>query len=169
MEAVEAPPKPEALPTQDEVSAWEREALKEQTERVAEQKEEETPLEAAQQANLAEAIVSLVVYVHRLLSEATHWQGWALNEEEKGMWTTLSNALGSKLRIKDLPLILAAVGVLISEAIKIAGYIRYRRGNPPAPKKGEGANPRAAAPAPSTTIQSGVIPLETLGPVPGRT
>ena len=169
MEEVKAEPKPEALPTPDEVSAWEREALKEQTEKVAEQKEEETPLAAAQQANLAEAIVSLVVYVHRLLSEATHWQGWALNEEEKGMWTTLSNALGSKLKIKDLPLILAAVGVLISEAIKIAGYIRFRRGNPPAPKKADSANPRASAPAHDTTTQTGVIPLETLGPVPGRT
>ena len=169
MEAVEAPPKPEALPTQDEVSAWEREALKEQTERVAEQKEEETPLEAAQQANLAEAIVSLVVYVHRLLSEATHWQGWALNEEEKGMWTTLSNSLGSKLKIKDLPLILAAVGVLISEAVKVAGYIRYRRGSPPVPKKADNANPRQTAVKPDTTTQTGVIPLETLGPVPGRT
>ena len=169
MEEVKVQPPPEALPTQDEVSAWEIEARKEQVQKTAEQKEEETPLAAAQQANLAEAIVSLVVYVHRLLSEATHWQGWALTEEEKGMWSTLSNALGSKLKIKDLPLILAAVGVLISEAVKVAGYIRYRRGSPPAPKKTEGANPRATAPAPDTTLQTGVIPLETLGPVPGRT
>ena len=162
-------PKPADLPTQDEISSWEKEALKENAEKVAEKAEEETTLAAAQQANLAEAIVSLVVYVHKLLSDVTRWNGWVLTEEEKGMWATLSNALGSKLRIKDLPLILAAVGVLISEAVKVAGYIRYRRGNPPAPKRAEGSNPRQTAVKPDTTMQTGVIPLESLGPVPGRT
>ncbi len=169
-EAVETPPlqappapapEPDA-PTPGEIAAWEKEALKE------EQAASAPAMAPADIQGVAEALTGIVVYAHDLLADVSRWPGWSLTESEKNMWHTLSQAVGAKLHVKDLPLMLAVIGVLVMEASKTARYIGHIRSNrppktAPAPEKDRRTSGAPAEPF----VQTGVIPLESLGPVPG--
>ena len=148
-------PSPGEPPSDKELASWEKEAR---------QEELQPQLTEADKGVLAtstsDAILGLIVYVHALASDLTSWEGWALNEQEKNVWSTLAKAIGNSISIKNLPLYMAMVGVAFIEISKTARYIKSRRRSaPPALPTGK----VVASTEPGVVAPVGPVPLSALG------
>lgn len=77
----------------------------------------------------ADVLVDLVDNVHDKIAAATQYDGWRLTEKDVSLWRKVLRYLLRSLPGKDWPIAIAVVSLLISESMKLVGYMQYKRAN----------------------------------------
>ena len=90
--------------------------------------------------DLVSMCLSIVVYVHDSLVLVTDYEGFALDEADQTLWRTTLKFLLKDVDIKYLPQIIAMVGLVMMESMKVFGYMKWKKGQaiaqPATEKKG---------------------------------
>ena len=90
------------------------------------------PPETEESNATGDILVDLVSGIHDKIAEVTFYDGWKLTENDVKLWRKVLRFLLRSLPSKDWPLAIAVVSLMISEAMKFVGYMRFKRENAPA-------------------------------------